>query len=133
MKTANIDFPSPDAIKVQTRFELWRKNRSKRGKIPNQLWLVAVELTNHHSANQVAKLMRLNVSELKRRMSMASNPTVELEEKPSLSFIELPKISDYDSESCEIDLKRSDGSQMQIRLSGTLGTDLPAIIQAFIA
>jgi hypothetical protein len=132
MKTDYLDFPSPAASEVQARFEHWRNTRTKRGKIPDELWSAAVELTKLHSINQIAKLMRLNASDLSKKISSVSRSVVKANDESPVSFIEFPKISNCHAGSCEIDLKRSDGSEMQIRLSSKNTTDLPALIQAFV-
>ncbi len=132
MKTVSLDFPTPAALEVQARFEHWRNTRTKRGKIPEELWSAAAELTNFHSINQIARLMRLNASDLSKKISSISRSVVKMNDESPVSFIELPKISNCNAGSCEIDLKRSDGSEMQIRLSSKNTADLPALIQAFV-
>ncbi len=132
MKSVQLNFPSPVALEVKAQFEHWRKTRTKRGKIPDELWSAAVELTKLHSVNQIAKLMRLNASDLSKKTQSVSSPIIKANEESPVSFIEFPKISNCNLRSCEIDLKRTDGSEMQIRLSSSNTTDLPALIQAFV-
>lgn len=132
MKTDHLDFPSPAALEVQAQFKHWRNTRTKRGKIPDELWSAAAKLTELHSVNQVAKLMRLNASELSKKRSSVSSPIIKANPESPLSFIEFPKISNGNFGPCEIELKRSDGSEMQIRLSSASTNDLPALIQAFV-
>jgi|APSaa5957512622_1039677.scaffolds.fasta_scaffold39794_2 hypothetical protein len=132
MKTVQLNFPSPAALEVQAQFEHWRSTRTKRGKIPNELWSAAAKLTELHSINLVAKLLRLNASDLSKKRSSASSPIIKTNVGSPVSFIEFPKISNDNAGSCEIDLKRPDGSEMHIRLSGSSTTDLPVLIQAFV-
>ncbi|MBT4091885.1 MAG: hypothetical protein HOE30_25655 [Deltaproteobacteria bacterium] len=132
MKTVQLDFPSPAALKVQAQFEHWRNTRYKRSKIPNELWFAAAKLTKIHSINKVAKLMRLNASDLSKKSSSVSSSAIEENEGSPVSFIEFPNISNCNLRSCEVDLKRPDGSEMQIRLPNVSVTDLPTLIQAFV-
>ena len=132
MKTVQLNFPSPAALEVQAQFEHWRNKRTKRGKIPDALWSAAVKLTELHSINQIAKLMRVNASDLSKKRSSLSSPIIKANEESPLSFIEFPKISNCNLRPCEIELKRSDGSEMQIRLSSASTNELPALIQAFV-
>ncbi len=133
MKTVQLNFPSPAALEVQARFEHWRNSRAKRGKIPDELWSAAAKLTELYSVNQIAKLMRLNASDLSKKSSSVSSPIKKSNPESPLSFIEFPKISNGNFGPCEIEVKRSDGSEMQIRLSSASINDLPALIQAFVS
>lgn len=54
------------------------------------------------------------------------------EETEAVSFIELPPISENQSKSCRIELKRPDGTEMQICLSSSPDTDLSELIKAFV-
>ena len=132
MKTVNLDFPSPRALEVRSQFEQWRENRLKRGSIPDELWKVAVELTKYHSVYKVSKLLHLDYSLLKKKAVNCSLAVSKPEEKPTVSFIELPPVCNDLSESCCVDLKRPDGTQMQIRLSSIPSADLSSFIKAFI-
>jgi len=132
MKTDHLDFPSPAALEVQAQFKHWRNTRTKRGKIPDELWSAAAKLTERHSVNQVSKLMRVNASDLYKKRSSLSSPIIKENKESPVSFIEFPKISNCDLRPCEIEIKRSDGSEMQIRLSSASANELVASIQAFI-
>jgi len=118
------------AESVQARFDHWRNTRSKRGPIPDQLWLAAIELTEHYSVFYVSKLLKLNFTSLKDRISHSSLTANPKDIKTP--FIELPSLSSYNSDHCRIDIKRNDGSQMQIRLQHHSQTDLSSLIQAFL-
>ncbi len=130
MKSHQKGFPSAEALELKAQFEHWRNTTRKRSRIPTELWSAAIELTNHYSASQIAKLLRLNLSDFKKKISSVSNPVSV--EKPPLSFVEFPNISSYKFEGCEISVKRADGSQMHMRLSNTSGADMSAFIQAFV-
>lgn len=118
------------AESVQARFEQWRKTRSKRELIPNELWLAAIQLTEHYSVCYISKLLKLNYTALKNRIPNTSLTAYPKNVKPS--FIELPSLPSYNSDHCQIDIKRTDGSQMQIRLEHRSQTDLPSLIQSFL-
>ncbi len=118
------------AESVQARFEQWRKTRSKRGPIPNELWSVAIQLTEHYSVFYISKLLKLNYATLKNRVADTSSNTYSKDVKAP--FIELPSLPSYNAGHCQIDIKRTDGSQMQIRLQNRTQTDLPSLIHSFL-
>ena len=71
----------------------------------------------------------LNHTSLKKRVGLPSSknyPTIK-----SSSFIEIPVVATGNSEPCQVDIRRKDGSQMQIRLFHGNGTDLSALVRAF--
>ena len=132
MKAVENEFPTSRALQIQSQFEHWRATRQRRGPIPDELWKAAIELTKQHSVYKVARLLRLDYSCLKKK-GMVSPIAVATPEKPQVtSFIELPPISQHYCEPCHIELKRPDGTQMQIQLSSLPDTDLPGLIKAFV-
>ena len=118
------------AESVQARFEHWRETRSKQGSISNELWSAAIQLTEHYSVCYISKLLKLNYTSLKNRISDTSLTAYPKDVKPP--FIELPSLPSHNAGHCQIDIKRIDGSQMQIRLQHRPQTDLPSLIQAFL-
>jgi hypothetical protein len=53
---------------VRERFEEWRATREKRGRVPEELWDAAVDLTYRHSICIVSKTLRLDFNGLKQRV-----------------------------------------------------------------
>ena len=132
MKTADSAFPTAKALQVQSRFESWRSTRQRKGPIPDELWKAAVELTKQHSVYKVARLLRLDYTNLKKK-GMNSPVAITAPQKTEVtSFIELPLIPQHNCEPCRIELKRPDGTEMQIRLSNSPDADLPGLIKAFV-
>lgn len=133
MNTAENEFPSSLALQVHSRFERWRNSRQRRGPIPDELWKAAVELTKQHNVYKVARLLRLDYTTLKKK-GMNSPVAIAAPEKTEVtSFIELPPIPQHNCEPCRIELKRPDGTEMQIHLSNSPDTDLTGLIKAFVS
>ena len=59
---------------VKGRFEAWRRTRKKQGPIPEALWQDAIQLLQSHSQSQVAKALRVNATELKKKANMMQSP-----------------------------------------------------------
>ena len=63
---------------VQKRFQQWRENREKGGRIPRELWETACQLFPHYSINQIARGLKLDYVGLRDRI----NPALKEEEGP---------------------------------------------------
>ena len=59
---------------VKGRFEAWRRTRKKQGPIPEALWQDAIQLLQSHSQSQVAKALRVNATELKKKALTIHEP-----------------------------------------------------------
>ncbi len=130
MKKINSNCYASDIVKVQASFEHWRKTRSKREQIPGKLWQAAIELTEHYKITYISRVLRLNHSDFKKKISSSVSTVHQKVEKTS-PFIEFPSLPKNRSDNCIIDLKRDDGSSMQIRLQN-IETQLPPLIRAFL-
>jgi len=114
---------------VQGRFEHWRKTRNKRKAIPDALWALAVELTQQHSICQVAEWLKLNYTSLKQRVDQPA--FLIRSDTQTSTFVEIPSMVTHNAGHCQIDIKRSDGSQMQIQLPDGF-QELPSLVRAFL-
>lgn len=130
MRTRNFESTMTNEVNVQARFDQWRKTRKKREAIPDELWSAAVKLAEELSVFKVAKSLRLNYASLKKRVNQLP-PRVHTENQAS-SFIEIPVMSAGNAQQYRVDIHRSDGSLMQIRLPHGEGTQLSALIGAFM-
>ena len=50
-----------DLLKLQKRFEAWRKTRAKRSKTPDRLLKAATALFDHYSASMVCRVCGINL------------------------------------------------------------------------
>lgn len=75
-----------DLASALTSFEAWRSARKNgKQKIPANLWTMACELSIVHGSAQVAKMLRLNHSELKRRVGPIPGSKGGLSHPPTAS------------------------------------------------
>lgn len=66
-------------------FETWRKSKAhSKSRIPEELWESAVTLTKHYPISKISQILKLNHTELKRRVSHASST------RPSFIQVDLP-------------------------------------------
>lgn len=114
---------------VRRRLDAWRRGRPKRGPIPAPLWKEAAALARAHGINPIAKALRLDYYSLKRQMEAVSRA---LEAKPVAhpAFVEVALVpSSPPPAECAVELERSDGARMRVRLSRQ--EDLIALSDSF--
>lgn len=67
---------------VCDQFERWRRTRRKRTPIPQRLWDAAVKLAELYGISVVANALRLNHTDLKKRVEAVSHPPVQRVKRP---------------------------------------------------
>ena len=115
---------------AQTRFEEWRGNRQGRKAIPEELWLVAMELAQRGGVFRTASALHLDGTKLRRRMKEAGM----IAESPALTeFVELVEPSGLASEpglpECMIELEGRQG-KLRIHCKGARAADLAILSRA---
>lgn len=119
---------------VAEHFEDWRRNRHGRGRIPEQLWSEALSQLSNHSMNSVAKTLRLNPTDLKKRAignketDRANNAFVQLHFQQQQDLVANETLSGKTP--CRIELLKADGNRMII--SDLNGTEALRMIQFFL-
>lgn len=98
------------------RFDHWRQTRATRhDPIPDWLWDQATQLTSQLPLSRVAKRLRLNRQELKKRCSsnrsLSPRPAAAL---PEPTFIEVKAEPVWLATGMTIDLERPDGTRLHI-------------------
>lgn len=58
----------PTIETVREQFEHWRRTQKKLTAIPDHLWAAAIELSTRHSLGEIARSLRLNTTDLKKRV-----------------------------------------------------------------
>lgn len=117
---------------VQQRFESWRLRRKKRTRIPRTLWQAAVSLSEEYSINHLSKALRVNYTELKKKVVNAQTAKKETSGISSSPFIELPVPAAPLTEST-IEMIKSDGSVMRIQIKGITDLNWVELSKAFWA
>ena len=118
---------------VSSSFESWRANRShSREKIPEELWKKALSLEPHYPKAQIAKVLRINSSHLKKRKEQ--KVTRRQEEKPSV-FVEVKREelpSQPLSPQVLFEIHRQDGSQLKMFSSSSSLVNPMEILHLFL-
>jgi hypothetical protein len=113
----------PDKLAQGLRlFEQWRRQREGRGRLPDHLWSLAVELAREFGVSRTAKTLGLAHNTLKQKsLGKERTPSNRI---PSIPFLELRPDNDRDQIECAIECERSSGQKIRIHLKGPHWPDL---------
>ena len=113
--------------KVQQLFADWRKNRTGRSRIPDNLWWAATDLyhTQGMSINKIAHSLRLNHTALKEEIYDATHCTAvdSPADDESPLFIEITPVPE--DANCVIEMENQAGFKMRMSFNGRAD---PAVI-----
>jgi hypothetical protein len=125
---SNLPIPEP-IVQLQRQLDQFRSAQPHRAKIPEGLWLAAVELARHHGLYAVAHPLRLDYVGLKRRLEGVS----KLEKKKKVAssgFVELIAAHPVAAE-CVIEFESKSGGKMRIQWKGSGAPDWSSVLRAW--
>jgi hypothetical protein len=92
---------------VRERIEAWRRSSGGAGRrIPETLWLEAVEVARVHGVGDAARMLRLDRRRLERRIASGS-PDV-----PAAEFVEIPVVS----VAAAVEFVGADGDRVRVEI-----------------
>jgi len=114
------------------QFEYWRQTRKKRCPIPEKLWQAAESLYPGYSLYHISKALRLNYSDLKKRLE----PKPSDFNPPSINpaeFIEFKINSPIPPAECLVEMEDPFGAKMRMHFKGDAGLDLLELGRIFLS
>ena len=127
--------PSLTLEVVTEHFERWRRNKKKGERIPEPLWVEAIELVSDYPFSRVCRALHLCATDLKRHqaaLSAGKELTVSGSERP---FVEIdPAVVDQAMRPggmpVLMELERPDG--LRLRMQPANSTDMLALMARFM-
>ena len=134
---------------VRRRFELWRRTRQGRARIPERLWTSAVKLAATYGLCRTARTLGLDSNDspagpTPRRKTPARNASAGRDpgsrtciakppqRNPAMTFVELSPLERSGLPECIVELEDPRGAKMRIRLTGHQNADVvTAVSQIF--
>lgn len=110
----------PSLEAVRSRFETWRRGKKPQSRIPKCLWQAAVEACREHPVHEVARELRLNYSELKRRSSASAGRLSILDSPLPAGFVELSLGARAQAVSCTLELESAARGKLKLTFCGVL-------------
>jgi hypothetical protein len=122
-------FPIPEPIvQLQRRLDEFRSTRPHRTKLPETLWQAAMELAREHGLYSVAHPLRLDYTQLKKRLGGAVNAP---RKAVAPAFVELIATHPAAVLECVIEFESSIGSKIRIQWKGSAGPDWASLLRAW--
>lgn len=115
-----------DLEQARRRFQVWRRQRLRGGRIPQHLWELAVDLVNRHGVSRTASALRLDYYSLKKRAEAA----VARLPSDDPTFVELPAPV-LAGKQCRLELDNGAGATLRVHLIGYDTADLEALTRPF--
>ena len=124
--------PSNGLSALVDRLNRWRSVRSPGHRIPEDLWKAATELARAHGIAPVSAALKLNYYDIQHRLGMPRRPRKPRVKRPD--FVELPPpVSPSPArDSSTLEILRSSGSRLILRLLHPKSRDLLPLVQAFL-
>ena len=110
----------PTIESVRHQFEIWRKRRGRRGRIPEALWEAAVGLCREHSICEVSRSLRLNYTGLKNRSLKARDRGLGVGKRSDHGFVKLDLGEAIVPSECLVEMESPNGAKMRMSFRGTL-------------
>ena len=93
---------------------IWRKQKTSfKDPIPSQLWQAAIDLSKSYNYKDVAKIMKINPGDLKKKLGLPSTPRKKIITSSNVTFKEIP-IVQKKLPSPSIEFITSSGIQIRI-------------------
>jgi hypothetical protein len=107
---------------VRNRFEIWRKGRQQRGRIPEALWQAAAELCKEYPVYEVSRSLRLNYNGLRHRIpESAPERSQAVGQGSDIGFVRLDLGARIRSAECLVEMEAPNGARMRMSFKGVLG------------
>jgi hypothetical protein len=103
------------AESVRERIEAWRRSSGGPGRrIPEALWLEAVEVTRIHGVEEASRMLKLDRRRLERRA--ASESLAREPEASALEFVEMPFGSADGGRAVAVEFVGADGDRVRVEI-----------------
>lgn len=122
--------PAPAIVRLRDGLDRWRKTRTTRKPMPEELWREATMVARVHGVYAVCRETHLNFNALKARLRSAPAPALRAES----DFVELkvPVVQGPTQlRGVEVELVRADGDKMIVHLPGADAAEVTALVRAF--
>jgi hypothetical protein len=130
-------FPSPKPKvtieQLKSKITAWRKNKSHRSRIPQDIWDDAVLLAADYSVSKISKILGLEYPKLKSLVNTRYSKPAAAVPSPILpvqDFIELD-LRPSTLTQCVVELQMSRGDKMKMHFTGQANLNLLELAKAF--
>ena len=124
--------PSTEVQQLATRLKGWRESRQPGQRIPPELWKAAADLARVHGLSPAASALKLNYYDLQRRAFPKLAPGKAAAPRPAFVQLPAPAWSPGPSEASTLEVHRTCGARLTLRLAHATTKDLMPLVQMFL-
>ena len=122
---------SADLAQAAARFDQWRRSASSKGRIPDSLWNLAVDLAREYGLSRTATTLKLGYYDLKQQVAeRAALARTGPRGTVADCFVEVNPAALAMPCQCTIEFEKPCGSRLRIELQGSM-PDLEALGRGF--
>ena len=122
-------------VEVKKQIETWRQTREKRTRMPEELWVEAVEVARRHGIWKVSNAVGCSYESLKARVERVDTTPAPALEAATVGFVSVappPQIFGApEPMATEMELVAVDGARLVVRVEGREGLDIAGLARAF--
>ncbi len=123
-------------VELKKQIETWRQTREKRTRMPEELWVEAVEAARKHGTWKVSNAVGCSYESLKARVERVETPApAAAVDAATPGFISVaPPPQNFGSpkpEATEVELVAVDGARLVVRVEGRESLDVVGLARAF--
>jgi hypothetical protein len=129
--------PADDLSYARDAFAAWRSEHG-RGRLPEPLWALALDLLERYSVAEVARELGLNQGRIRARRSSMKRHSATSPKTTSPAFVRLepallpsPALA-ANSHEVRVDVERPDGVRITFRIDSAQTDALAAVCSAFL-
>jgi hypothetical protein len=131
-RQGKLQATAADIEQVRELVDQWRKTRTTRTRMPEEIWAALVGLAAAHGVYGVARRLGVNYQGLKKRVAAGLNKS-GLVQAPRAKFVEMGPVLSIGSASSStvVEVVGAAGNRLTVRLGNTAGLDVPALMREF--
>jgi hypothetical protein len=131
-RRGKLQATAADIEQVRELIDQWRKTRTTRTRMPEEIWAALVGLAAVHGVYGVARRLGINYQGLKKRVASDLNKG-GLVQAPRAKFVEMGPVLSIGSASSGtvVEVVGAAGNRLTVRLVNTAGLDVPALMREF--
>ena len=118
----------PAALRrARERFAAWRRTRQVGARIPEPLWMLAIDLADAHGLHRTASVLGLDYYSLKKRAGSSRG----CGQRAAAAFVELSPPPLASAGECVVEFEDGLGARMRVHLKGYGAPDLASLGRSF--
>jgi hypothetical protein len=121
-----------DLKQLHRRLDEFRSANPLRSRLPEHLWAAATELAQRYGVHPTARALRLDYTDLKKRVEKRDRPKQKRAAATQPTFVELVGPALGAITDCSMEVESTQGSKLRLELKAIPTTELAHLIRALV-